>query len=551
VEEFLAKHADKITGTLACFDRINFKGYLPLNWAKAMEKLLTDHGLLIKDFKGFVAAQSQRVVEHAKAFAEEAGRPYRYLYHNLRKEDAARDIAQRDGVSEGLVCVFAAIEPCQSFAMVPGKGRPHLAVRRRKCRHLYYYFIHSELGFLHVRIQTWFPFAIQVCVNGHEVLAKAMDREGIAYRRIDNAFVWIEAPEAAQALANRIGRRPWLRLLTPFARTVNPLLGDILGRRTYYWITDPSEFSLDVLFTSRAALAPLYERLMHHATLCFSAEDVLTFLGRKLHPAFAGEVLNDYKRRWPGTRLKHRMKENWIKVYDKHATILRIEVVINRPREFKTRRWGTRNGQRVLDWYPMPKGVRYLPLYAKASFAAVRRYLDALAIVDDPAPAQAGLRALTRRVRRNGLPPDPERGGLTWGEFLAREGDVLLCADLFTKEIWTSCGLQRACASARPAPSTVPPRPALEGEQQPAGKASSVSISWDGPSGTTAGRRGGRAPLTRSPLFHACVSGWGGRCGCRGGAGRLRVGGGCRRCRGRGRWRRPTSRGSAIHPPRA
>ena len=402
MEEFLAKHADKITGTLACFDRINFKGYLPLNWAKAMEKLLTDHGLLIKDFKGFVAAQSQRVVEHAKAFAEEAGRPYRYLYHNLRKEDAARDIAQRDGVSEGLVCVFAAIEPCQSFAMVPGKGRPHLAVRRRKCRHLYYYFIHSELGFLHVRIQTWFPFAIQVCVNGHEVLAKAMDREGIAYRRIDNAFVWIEAPEAAQALANRIGRRPWLRLLTPFARTVNPLLGDILGRRTYYWITDPSEFSLDVLFTSRAALAPLYERLMHHATLCFSAEDVLTFLGRKLHPAFAGEVLNDYKRRWPGTRLKHRMKENWIKVYDKHATILRIEVVINRPREFKTRRWGTRNGQRVLDWYPMPKGVRYLPLYAKASFAAVRRYLDALAIVDDPAPAQAGLRALTRRVRRKG-----------------------------------------------------------------------------------------------------------------------------------------------------
>ena len=159
--------------------------------------------------------------------------------------------------------------------------------------------------------------------------------------------------------------------------------------------------------------------------------------------------------------------------------------------------------------------------------------------------------AISAVLHRNGLPPDPERGGLTWGEFLAREGDVLLCADLFTKEIWTSCGLQRACASARPAPSTVPPRPALEGEQQPAGKASSVSISWDGPSGTTAGRRGGRAPLTRSPLFHACVSGWGGRCGCRGGAGRLRVGGGCRRCRGRGRWRRPTSRGSAIHPPRA
>ncbi|HUT56410.1 MAG TPA: integrase core domain-containing protein, partial [Phycisphaerae bacterium] len=47
-------------------------------------------------------------------------------------------------------------------------------------------------------------------------------------------------------------------------------------------------------------------------------------------------------------------------------------------------------------------------------------------------------------LRRNGLPPSPERKGLTWREFLARQADVLLCADLFTKEIWTFCGLRRA-----------------------------------------------------------------------------------------------------------
>jgi transposase InsO family protein len=47
-------------------------------------------------------------------------------------------------------------------------------------------------------------------------------------------------------------------------------------------------------------------------------------------------------------------------------------------------------------------------------------------------------------LRRNGLPPAPERGGLTWREFLARHADVLLCADLFTKEVWTFCGLRRA-----------------------------------------------------------------------------------------------------------
>lgn len=81
----------------------------------------------------------------------------------------------------------------------------------------------------------------------------------------------------------------------------------------YYWVIDQSEFATDVIFTDRASLKSLYEKLVKHATLCFSAEDVLTFLGRKLHGRFEGEVLTDYKKRWFGVRVKHRMKENWIR----------------------------------------------------------------------------------------------------------------------------------------------------------------------------------------------------------------------------------------------
>ena len=71
------------------------------------------------------------------------------------------------------------------------------------------------------------------------------------------------------------------------------------------------------MFKDQASLKPLYKELLQHALLCFSAEDVLTFLGRKLHGGFHGEILNDHKKRWPGARIKHRMKGNWIKMYDK------------------------------------------------------------------------------------------------------------------------------------------------------------------------------------------------------------------------------------------
>jgi len=47
-------------------------------------------------------------------------------------------------------------------------------------------------------------------------------------------------------------------------------------------------------------------------------------------------------------------------------------------------------------------------------------------------------------LRRNGLPPSPQRRGLTWQQFLSRHAEVMLCADLFTKEVWTFCGLRTA-----------------------------------------------------------------------------------------------------------
>jgi transposase len=47
-------------------------------------------------------------------------------------------------------------------------------------------------------------------------------------------------------------------------------------------------------------------------------------------------------------------------------------------------------------------------------------------------------------LRRNGLPLSPDHKGLAWREFLSRHKKVFLCADLFTKEIWTIRGLQRA-----------------------------------------------------------------------------------------------------------
>lgn len=402
MDSFVAKHAEKITGVLSSFDRIVFKGHLSINWPSSLEAFFDQRGLLLKDFKRFAPEQADRIKAHAQATAERQGRPYRYLQRRVRKEDVVNRIAENDNITEGLICVLAAVEPCSSFRLAYGKQRPRLVGAQRKCLCIYFYYQDRAFGRMYVRIQTWMPFMIQVYVNGHDWLAKKLDKHGIDYTRSDNVFLELGDVARAQRFANRFAKQNWPRILDAFARRVNPLLADLLADETYYWVAEQAEYATDVMFESPQALKDLYPTLLKHATHAFSAEDVLTFLGKKLHGNFKGEVLNDYKVRRPGARIKHRVKKNWIKMYDKQGRVLRVETVINHPYDFRVRRKGRRAGQEVIGWYPMPKGVANLPRYAEVCLTANRRYLEALAVVDDPQLALTQLKALAKPVRHNG-----------------------------------------------------------------------------------------------------------------------------------------------------
>ena len=106
MQKFVEKHQKKITGTISIFDRIIFKGYLPFGYPEAMEQFLYRNGLLIKDFKPFAKEQSETLKQSAMEYAKRHGRPYQYLNEKTRKEELAHQITERDGINEGLICVF-------------------------------------------------------------------------------------------------------------------------------------------------------------------------------------------------------------------------------------------------------------------------------------------------------------------------------------------------------------------------------------------------------------------------------------------------------------
>jgi hypothetical protein len=235
-------------------------------------------------------------------------------------------------------------------------------------------------------------------------LARQLDAAGVGYLRADNALLRIDDLEQAWALCDRFAHRAWPRFLNALAHRVNPLarIIETAGFGGYYWVIDQAEVATDVMFRDRPSLAGVMPDLLRHATLNLSSTDVLHFLGRKLHPALAAEVMTDAKRRPHGWRVKHRLARNWIKVYDK-VSVLRIETTINNPREFKVLRAFTdQHGRRSRRWCPMNKGVANMWRYFQVGIGANRRYLDALAAAPLNGKGVAALDALCRSRTRNG-----------------------------------------------------------------------------------------------------------------------------------------------------
>jgi hypothetical protein len=100
----------------------------------------------------------------------------------------------RTRVSGHSVCPFP-------FSLSPDRGERGLKRRLRKCLHLYEYFSHPQFGFMSARLQTWFPFNVQICLNGREWLATQLRRRGRSdFKRVDNCFTWLGNPERAQRL---------------------------------------------------------------------------------------------------------------------------------------------------------------------------------------------------------------------------------------------------------------------------------------------------------------------------------------------------------------
>jgi len=412
MKSFLARFGALVAFTLSGFDRLRFVGESRLlNSARGLDSYLYQRQVRYVDFPAHAEELTRRLRAETERRAAAGGVPVVPLNcAAVDKETVARDLAARAGRSRGPLAVLSAVETCLTYRLRKNAtGWIQPVKERAKCLHYYHYFQHPEVGLCYVRVQSWFPFAVRVGLNGRQWLYQQLERRGVPFTSRRNLLVSVADPAVAQDLLDEQPRADWPTLLGELVRPVQPLwdyLHDTV-RTPYYWMTEQSEWATDFVFHDPAVLAAWYRRWVRHGIDRLQCRDVLRYLGKKVpdrgYGGCTGEAKIDLRDRPEGTRLKFWYQTNSLKIYDKEARAFRIETTINQPHGFRVYR--TKEGQpadAAKAWQPMRKGVADLGRRAEVSQAANGRLAESLATVAEPHTLGELVRPLGRPVVRDG-----------------------------------------------------------------------------------------------------------------------------------------------------
>src|SRR4030042_196410 len=210
-------YKDAVFGAIRGLDRIRFRG--TLRWLAneaGLRRFLWRRCILLKDFKDWAMGITGDIRTSCQRRADELGIETHYLNSSrLDKEAMAHKVASEKGITHGAICNLSIVEECMAPVVRGNRAAKKLELKmaRRKCIWLYHYFDHPEFGFGHVRLQTWVPFNLFICLNGRHWLERQLQKHAVAYVKDGNCFPWIEDVAAAQELMDRQLETHWAAVL--------------------------------------------------------------------------------------------------------------------------------------------------------------------------------------------------------------------------------------------------------------------------------------------------------------------------------------------------
>ena len=413
MDTLLHRFEGKIKGVLEGFDRIVFKGLLkPICYAAGMQLLLSQQGVLNKNYKDWVQNKSTAIIRDAEEYTKSHnGTDIQYLAScNIRKETLAHDQQKKADIQSGLIGTWSCVESCKTFKAVYDKdaGFPQIKHANSRCKHLYFYYDHEDYGFMSVRLQTWAPYEVQIALNGREWLKRQLDKTGVKYVLGGNKFLDIEDYELAQRLLDSQIDTRWVEMLSSFLPNVFPSMQAVLGEKiSYTWTLWQSEWAKDYIFYDPQVLQHYMGYLLRHAFITGTSDRVLRYMGKPVktdgqpHWAANPELISRVNLWHDGGRIRHWVDKNSLKFYNEQ-NVLRFEFTMNNPNKFRIHRTVTGSTTGEKKFLPMRKGIADIAVRTQICSSRIRNLTEQVATLEEDISVGEIMSKVTKPINSNG-----------------------------------------------------------------------------------------------------------------------------------------------------
>jgi hypothetical protein len=334
-----------------CFDRIVIHGYLSgltrpeqvvFFFRNVVGVKVVDKEVLSRrteEYRDWVEAFA-RNHELPVEWAEKGVRKHEYVERHLRSMVRARRY--------GVYFIFKSMEEGRTFRCTVPKYPTRdpnyriMAPQRSRFTHYYFYIRDQTLGPIAMRVASFFPFQTTYYLNGHSFIEQELNREGIGFRKTDNAFLAVDDPTALQAAADRLSPviirerlDYWTLLLGPkFSKKER----ERISLRRFYAINQ-IEYSLNFIFKRNFPIHRIFERSCELGLWLLTADKISEVFGTRITKKLHGKLNTTLEKIEHGHHIfRAYFKRAFVKQYEKFATLLRNEICSNNLADFGLRK---------------------------------------------------------------------------------------------------------------------------------------------------------------------------------------------------------------------
>jgi hypothetical protein len=360
---FVRHHAPAIAFSYSCFDRVLLHGYIrALQFGGSIVSFLRQRRQASRVTPHYLRGISGAYHAWLADQVRQADLPLAEPPAGVRRHDWVEPYYRRLGDQSGVAVILKCREPARVAVCYPKRG--YFIEPAWRHVNLYYFYLHdAHLGRFFLRLCPYFPFDIQVCLNGHEWLARQLRGQGIAFRQKDNAFLACADPQRLQELADAFGPadimagvEPWLVRWLPYFSAAERAQG-----YRHRLFMAQVEYCHNLVFHRAAGLDRLFARLLDCNRSIGHPQKLAILFGRPMFRPDTRTGQTEVKITTLKTPvLKTGFQKTSLKQYVKEHTLLRTETSCFQLRDLS-----------------VPKDIQNLPKLRTVLERSNDRYLEA------------------------------------------------------------------------------------------------------------------------------------------------------------------------------